>query len=371
MRIGRMAAGWVGGVEYSFRALLVVLVVMLTSVGHAVFAQSPPSVRVISRVTSVVVSPRTKSEVVMSAVQGTVLEVLGKEGDWYWVILPPDTHGTRRPGWVAARDVEIVGAQATTRALSTPDDLELRHLRAEVEALRKQLAAVQSDAPKSRSAADAADKPQASVARTSKGNRFWVDVNIGIAQPAADSYTVQAQQVQFGERATYTTRYSFPSGVDFDFGGGYMFTPRFGVGVSFVGTAHEAPATLGIEIPHPNFFDAFAVDSAPTDTDLARVEASVNLQAAFVAVNNERLRLRLFAGPTFFSVKQDTIRDIRYEQAFLILSPVNAVGITTFAAGISEASAWGWHAGGDVSWFFNRVAGVGVRPDKPRKGGTR
>lgn len=218
MRVSRMATGWVGGLEYSYCAPLVVLLVMLTSAGQAVFAQSPPNVRVISRVTSVVVSPRTKSEVVMSAVQGTVLEVLGKEGDWYWVILPPDTHGTRRPGWVAARDVEIVGAQATPLAVSTPDDLELRHLRAEVEALRKQLAAVQSDAPKSRSPADIA-KQQTSIAPTAKRDRFWVDVNMGIAQPAADSYTAQARQVQFGERATYTTSYSFPSGADFDFGG--------------------------------------------------------------------------------------------------------------------------------------------------------
>jgi OOP family OmpA-OmpF porin len=50
----------------------------------------------------------------MTAVKGTVLEVLYVEGDrynhqnsnWYWVLLPPDYWGRRRTGWVRGNVVE-------------------------------------------------------------------------------------------------------------------------------------------------------------------------------------------------------------------------------------------------------------------------
>ena len=75
--------------------------------------------------------------------------------------------------------------------------------------------------------------------------------------------------------------------------------------------------------------------------------------------NADRVRVRLFGGPTFFRVKADTIDDIRYNQVFLILLPVNSVDITTYNFSEAEGTGWGFHVGGDVSVFFSRVVGVG------------
>jgi hypothetical protein len=75
-------------------------------------AQAPPGVRVVSAAATIHTGPRPRSEVVMTATPGTVLEVMDKDGDWYWIYLPPDSFGTRRPGWIAARDVEIVTREA-------------------------------------------------------------------------------------------------------------------------------------------------------------------------------------------------------------------------------------------------------------------
>jgi hypothetical protein len=38
----------------------------------------------------------------------TVLEVLDKEGSWFWVLITRDSHGTQRVGWVKDSDVEFV-----------------------------------------------------------------------------------------------------------------------------------------------------------------------------------------------------------------------------------------------------------------------
>jgi opacity protein-like surface antigen len=39
-------------------------------------------------------------DVVATLPAGASVEVLGKEDNWYWVVLPPDQHGVRRSGWI-------------------------------------------------------------------------------------------------------------------------------------------------------------------------------------------------------------------------------------------------------------------------------
>ena len=50
----------------------------------------------------------------LEAEPGTTLEVLEKEKDWFWVIVPRDVHGTRRAGWIRASYVEPVVPRAAT-----------------------------------------------------------------------------------------------------------------------------------------------------------------------------------------------------------------------------------------------------------------
>jgi opacity protein-like surface antigen len=89
---------------------LAAVIVGLALGGARALAQKPASVRVVGMHTEVMTRPNAKSEVVMVAVPGTLLEVMDKEGDWYWVMMAPDKDGTRHPGWVQARDVEIASA---------------------------------------------------------------------------------------------------------------------------------------------------------------------------------------------------------------------------------------------------------------------
>jgi outer membrane protein OmpA-like peptidoglycan-associated protein len=72
-------------------------------------AERPAQVRVVNapaRVLRWFHAPAT--ETVAEVQPGTTLEVLDEDTGWYWVILPPDAHGTRRPGWIRVSDVEPV-----------------------------------------------------------------------------------------------------------------------------------------------------------------------------------------------------------------------------------------------------------------------
>jgi hypothetical protein len=71
-------------------------------------AQAQGTIRVVSPNAAVMRRANLKGDVVAPAPPGTVLEVIDLEGDWYWVMLAPDSNGSRRPGWIRASDVEVV-----------------------------------------------------------------------------------------------------------------------------------------------------------------------------------------------------------------------------------------------------------------------
>lgn len=196
-----------------------------------------------------------------------------------------------------------------------------------------------------------------SFAQDEKG---WLDVNFGIAAAAEDAYATTVTRRVFSENATFGAAYVFGRGASFDIGGGYMFTPVVGLGVNLQGTAHEGIPGLTIRIPHPLFFNAFASDASVGDSALTRAEGSFNIQAMLVTnPRSNRVRVRVFGGPSFFRVTQDTVDDIRYSQVFQVFGTGNSVDITTYQFSESEGSGWGFHGGADVGVFFNRHVGVG------------
>jgi hypothetical protein len=84
--------------------------VLLGATAHAddVHAQFIGTVRVTTETTTVMSRAAVQGEVLMVVSSDSVLDTMDREGDWYWVLLKPDANGTRFPGWVQARDVEIV-----------------------------------------------------------------------------------------------------------------------------------------------------------------------------------------------------------------------------------------------------------------------
>jgi hypothetical protein len=190
--------------------------------------------------------------------------------------------------------------------------------------------------------------------------RVWIDVNFGLATSAAGDEAFAFEGRLFSEPAAFAVAYPEPSrGAAFDFGGGYMFTPRVGVGLSFTGTAHQDPAGLGATIPHPYFFNASATASGTTDSELMRTEGGANIQLMVVPMHSRKLRVRLFGGPTFFRYTADMVSDLSYRQTALPISRTNLVTITDFEAVEVEGTGWGVHVGGDVTYFFSRVFGLG------------
>lgn len=191
-------------------------------------------------------------------------------------------------------------------------------------------------------------------------DKGWVDVNFGVAAAAETDYSSARVLTISQESGGGAVAYSVPRGGSFDVGGGYMFSPRIGLGVSLAGTAHEDTAGLAISVPHPRFFNASAMDATVTREPLTRAEGAWHIHPMLVAVQTPRLRVRLFGGPSFFRAEQQVVTTIRYDHVYQLFNVGNVVDITTYDSEKRTGSGWGLHAGGDVSVFFNRVVGVGA-----------
>jgi len=87
---------------------------LCAGVAPAAAQQMHPSAQVVTKASVAHLWLRAPSQVVADLQPGTRLDVLDKEGDWLWVIVPPDANGTRRSGWVRADTVETVVIRPAT-----------------------------------------------------------------------------------------------------------------------------------------------------------------------------------------------------------------------------------------------------------------
>jgi outer membrane protein OmpA-like peptidoglycan-associated protein len=97
----------------------VLLLVTICVPATSAVAQTPSNVLMVRRPARIqrwLHVPST--DVLLEVEPGTTLEVLDKQEDWFWVIVPPDAHGTRRAGWIRAGNVEPVIARSV---VTTPE----------------------------------------------------------------------------------------------------------------------------------------------------------------------------------------------------------------------------------------------------------
>ena len=266
-------------------AVLMILGVLLAP-ALTVYAQDRTAV--VSDTAPIYVLPDANRTPLRTAAANTVLRVLGEESGWLKVEFHDPQFGIRT-GYVETRLVRIRDTALQPMNLSIKDPEPVRS----PEVAHQQQSATQPG--------QGAIDRTASVA-PSGGSRGWFDVNLGLAQSGAGDalFTYTASLI---DKASF---YGKPTrGVEFDFGGGYMFSRYVGLGVSFTGTAHEDPAGLGAGIGN------LALASDATD-ELMRTEGAVNIQLMAVPFESRDFRVRVFGGPSYFRYKADMVYDFSF-----------------------------------------------------------
>jgi hypothetical protein len=319
-----------------FARLTLVVIAVLASAAVPASAQDA----IVLAAAPIYVYPDSARTPLRTAAADTRLRVVEERADGWVRVEFQDPQYGRRVGYVESRFLRIVRPNEQPLDLSVPE------------------------APEAAPAPTAVPLRQPADAHTpGRLRRGWIDVNIGGAFARETTYADDYTLPVFEETARGRVDYHFPAGASFDFGGGVMLTREFGLGVSFAGTAHQDTADLFLRVPHPLYFDSYAEDRTVTDGDLQRIESQTNIQAMFAADVTPSVRVRVFAGPTFFRARQDVVTDVGFNQQFGVFTRENSIDITTYETTLvdfDEASGWGVHAGADVSWFFSGVVGVGA-----------
>jgi len=107
---------------------LALLLVAAATPAADVLAQPPGLVRVVNNPAPIRRWFRAPVTDVLTMVNpGVILDVLDEERGWYWVVAPPDAHGTRRAGWIRTNLVEAVASRPPRQrppaaALAAPSD---------------------------------------------------------------------------------------------------------------------------------------------------------------------------------------------------------------------------------------------------------
>ena len=141
---------------------------------------------------------------------------------------------------------------------------------------------------------------------------------------------------------------------------GFNFASGFGIGVRYEEARWEYSSSIVVVASDPAFLFGTATASDVTGGDLERRERTIDVSVQWTAPINERITVRMFAGPSVHHVEQDMVSSVAFAPTFNGSGIISGVAITGHERQQVQASTVGFHVGGDVSVFFFRHIGVGV-----------
>ena len=175
-------------------------------------------------------------------------------------------------------------------------------------------------------------------------DRGYVNLNVGF-ESASGVLSDARGFVVYDESATIATTVNQDSGTLFDFAIGSRVWRNVSAGIAF----HRDPSTgngsATGSIPHPLVFGTPRALALSVE-DLKRSEKALHLQVGYMLLLMDRVDVHVTAGPSFFSVKQDVIDSVSFEEVGGNLATVNA---TAQVAERSD-SAVGFNIGADVTY---------------------
>ena len=190
------------------------------------------------------------------------------------------------------------------------------------------------------------------AAQTQKPPRLVLSVN-GIYQGGTSDVTSTVAFTANAETATFSTTSPVPSGPGFD--AGVRFTVHGPFALGFAATKFTASGTADVtaKIPHPFFFNQPRTISGTAP--VSRDETTMRIELAVQSKPGTKLQFMLFAGPAYFSVKQDLVDSVTYTDAY----PYDTATFKSAVTKQATANNWGFAGGVDVSYYFTKSIGIG------------
>jgi len=191
----------------------------------------------------------------------------------------------------------------------------------------------------------------------------FVNVNFAAQAEKQHAFTQGADIRAYDETGAWESSHAFTRGGSGpDFGAGVRLgrlsrsLRNLGFGVSFKGdTKHTRDATVSARVPSPIFTDTFRSNSV-TLSGLEHKESAVHVQALWYVPVTMEFDVALFAGPSFFTVRDEFVDAVTTSEV-----GGNFTSINLNAGRVAQKnSIVGYNIGLDARYMFTRYVGAGA-----------
>lgn len=176
-------------------------------------------------------------------------------------------------------------------------------------------------------------------------DRVFITIGFGVESGKSDTNDTKNYTL-YDEAATTTANTSWTSGSIFEGSIAIRVIRNFTVGVAYHQETNTTDAEITGTAPHPIFFNRPRNFTASAG-GLYRRENAAHLTFGWVVPINDKLDVVASAGPSFFRLQQDVVRDVTIAEG---------AGFTTVVAQPlvveQKRSVVGFNAGADVTYIL-------------------
>lgn len=157
------------------------------------------------------------------------------------------------------------------------------------------------------------------------------------------------------EDGRYDTSYTVGGGPSIEVAAGFTLWRRLGLRVGLGRFSTVTNANVQASVPHPFFFGKPRSVSGAA-SGLKREELALGLHLGGLFPLGARAMVTVFAGPTWFQVKQGVVTDFTYTDSY----PYDTAAFGTTVTSDKSGSVIGFGGGAGLSYFFTKAIGLAV-----------
>ena len=187
--------------------------------------------------------------------------------------------------------------------------------------------------------------------------RGYLNINMG-AQTQEQTFTDSSSFNIYGETGAVAAGHTVGGGGLFDISAGMRVWRSASIGIGYSSVSNKNDAVVTARVPHPILFGQSRQATATTE-DLEHSENAVHLQFSWLIPLTNKFDVSVFAGPSFFTVRQD-VATIRAPEDIRDAAPFTSVAISSVSITEVKDSPVGVNIGIDGTYLVRPMFGVGI-----------
>jgi len=276
--------------------------------------------------------PSTDSKIITQVTEGTLLDAVGKEGNWYLVIIPQHGIEPELKGYIHRSIVDVVGE---TKPKISPKEAVKEEIPVKKESPKKTMPQVKA--------------PEYQEKMTRKKIYIRANYSMGFAEETID---LPWSQDIYYETASAGINYSLQKGSPINLAVGYMFTDSLGVELGADISSRNLDGNYSASIPHPLLFETYRYGEGTGSYKVS--ENSVFLNFVY-SLRFNKFGLDLFAGPAYILSTANIITEMNYSESY----PYDSISLSVNSTEVSK-EVFGFNGGANVLFYFGNSFAVYV-----------